>query len=527
MYYPRLRILIDPIYIQVGNLAGSSTYNQMATLVKELASRGHYVYWMIPDVDYTPSPIEDLPNVGIIRTEKVVDLFTLDGCVSDKYFSLFNRVTGKYPIDVVMTCRTGIATQLKRLLEPNRFHDTGAEMSDKLYGMPLVINEAFVQTPERSFVGEAYWLCQCMGYLSSDKTVFQSEHNMDEACKSMTNYIVASKVMDFAKNRAEIVPFGVNCEQLDQYFDEKYAFLDKNKFKVMSIGRLMGVSHVEYLDWFDYLYKSGMDDCELTLSLSGQLSGPIRTRLGKMGYDYKNNLGRQVKLYEYNNRDNFLRMLRTYDCFFAVTSHQDQPGGVWEALYLGVPGLIPESDYQRSFFKDYPFVIKANDKKDFLSKLLWIREHRQEAREMVKPWRDLIREKYNTNINNKKIADIIEDAAYNTINRYYTPKGVLTFMEQLKGETYSWNDVINFLKRQGKIGVRIGDATVRQPFTYSYGSIKLGMARCGYVDTCESSTPFFVRKDIFEGDNYDKTTNKSEKTNKGESLESIKKEGSG
>ena len=39
MYYPRLRILIDPIYIQVGNLGGSSTYNQMATLVKELAQR--------------------------------------------------------------------------------------------------------------------------------------------------------------------------------------------------------------------------------------------------------------------------------------------------------------------------------------------------------------------------------------------------------------------------------------------------------------------------------------------------------
>lgn len=518
MYYPRLRILIDPIYIQVGNLGGSSTYNQMATLVKELAQRGHYVYWMVPDVDYKPSDIEGLPNVGIIRTEKVVDLFTLDGCVSDKYFSLFNRVTGKYHVDVVMTCRTGMATQLKRLLEPNRFHDTGAEMSDKLYGMPLVINEAFVQTPERSFVGEAYWMCQCMGYLTSDMTIFQSEHNKDEACKSMGNYIVTSKIMDFAKNRAKIVPFGVNCEQLDQYYNENYAFLDKNKFKVMSIGRLMGVSHVEYLDWFDYLYKSGMDDCELTLSLSGQLSGPIRTRLGKMGFDYKNNLGRQVKLYEYNNRDNFLRMLRSYDCFFAVTSHQDQPGGVWEALYLGVPGIIPESDYQKSFFADYPFVIKKSDKKDFIAKLLWIREHRQEAREMVKPWRDIIRKKYNTNINNKLIADAIEEVAYNHVNRYYTPKGVLKFLEQLKGETYTWNDVINFLKRQGQIGVRIGDATVRQPFTYSFGSIKLGMSRCGYVDTCESSIPFFVRKDIFERGNYAKH---KDKTN---DLESLKKE---
>lgn len=496
IYYPKLRILIDPIYIQVGNLGGSSTYNQMATLVKELADRGHFIYWMIPDVEYKPSEIESLPNVGVIRTEKVVDLFTLDGCISDKYFSLFNRVSGKYHVDVVMTCRTGVATQLKRLLEPNRFHDGGGDFSDKLYGMPIIINEAFVQTPERSFTGEAYWLCQCMGYLTSDKTIFQSEHNKDEVIQSMNKYIVSSRVMDFARKRADVIPFGVNCTQLDSYYNENYTGLD-DKFKVMSIGRLMGVSHVEYLEWFDYLYKSGMSDCEMTLSLSGQLSGPIRTRLENLGFDYKNNLGRQFKLYEYNNRDNFLRMLRGYDCFVAVTSHQDQPGGIWEALYLGVPGIIPESDYQKSFFKDYPFVIKPNDKEDFIAKLLWIREHRKEARELVKPWRDIIRTQYNTNINNKRIADVIEDVAYTHVNRYHTPQGVLKFMEQLKGEEYSWNDVINFLKRQGKIGVRIGDASVRQPFTYSFGSIKLGMARCGYVDTCESSTPYFVRKDVY------------------------------
>lgn len=519
MYYPRLRILIDPIYIQVGNLGGSSTYHQMATLVKELAERGHYIYWMIPDVDYKPSNIENLPNVGIIRTEKIVDQFTLDGCISDKYFSLFNRVTGKYHVDVVMTCRTGIATQLKRLLEPNRFHDTGGDMSDKLYGMPVVINEAFVQTPPKDFVGEAYWMCQCMGYLTSDYTIIQSEHNLNTICKNMCDYIVPSRVMEFAKNRAPIIPYGVDCKALDTYYNENYFGLDNN-FKVMSLGRLMGTSYIEFLEWFDYLYKSGMDDCEMTLSLSGQLSGPIRTRLGKMGFDYKNNLGRQFKLYEYNNRDNFLRMLRSYDCFVSVTSHQDYPTGVCEAVYMGIPGILPESDYQQTFFKDYPFVIKPSDKKDFLAKLLWIREHRQEAREMVKPWRDIIRKNHNTNINNKKIADVIEKAGYDSVNRYYTPKGVLNFIEQLKGETYTWNDVINFLKRQGKIGVRIGDATVRQPFTYSYGSIKLGMARCGYVDTCESSTSFFVRKDIFERGNYAKN---NDKTN---NLESIKKEGS-
>jgi hypothetical protein len=60
---PRLRVLLDPVYVQAANLGSSSTYQKYVAIVKELVSRGHFVYWMIPDVEYTANPIENHPSV--------------------------------------------------------------------------------------------------------------------------------------------------------------------------------------------------------------------------------------------------------------------------------------------------------------------------------------------------------------------------------------------------------------------------------------------------------------------------------
>ena len=48
---PFLRIAIDAVYVQVANLTSSSTYHKYVSLVRELVARGHYVYWLLPDVE--------------------------------------------------------------------------------------------------------------------------------------------------------------------------------------------------------------------------------------------------------------------------------------------------------------------------------------------------------------------------------------------------------------------------------------------------------------------------------------------
>ena len=89
---PRLRILLDPVYIQVANLHASSTYNKYKKLVAEMVSRGHFVYWMLPDVEYDHDPIEEHSNVAVIRTSYIQDQFVVDGLVTDEFFNLFNRI---------------------------------------------------------------------------------------------------------------------------------------------------------------------------------------------------------------------------------------------------------------------------------------------------------------------------------------------------------------------------------------------------------------------------------------------------
>ncbi len=497
IYRPRLRILIDPVYVQISNLSGSSTYRKYVTLVRELVKRGHFVYWMVPDeAKYTPDEIENHPHVGVIRTSPIQDQFVVDGLVTDEFFNLFNRVAGKYHVDVLCTSRNSLAAYYKRLLEPPRFHDNRGNYTDKGYGLPTVLIEEFPQTKQRQNSGEAYWLMQCLGYLASDKTVFLSDHNREEVTKEMGEIFLTSRVNRFAQEQAAVIPAGIECEQLDTLYDAE-RWKAETGFRVVSIGRIFGVSYIEYLPWFDYLFKSGMDDVQLTISLSGALGGPMRSKLEKIGFDFAN-VGKQFRILENNNRANFIRQLRGYHAFICPMSHLDHPTGLFEALYMGLPGIIPVSDYQQSFFKDYPFVIEPKDKAGLLAMLSWIRDNKEEARQMILPWRDIIREKYNAKTSISLLADEIEGQARGHINRFKTSGAVIKFCKELKGKRYTFDDVVAYLNKSGHLGVSIGDMGIRTTFTYARGAIHHTMALAGFVDPCDSPIDTFVRRDIFD-----------------------------
>lgn len=499
---PRLRILIDPVYVQVSNLTSSSTYNKYVTLCRELVRRGHFVYWMVPDSEYTPHDIENHPNVGIIRTSAIQDQFIVDGMITDKFYNLFNRVAGKYHIDALLTSRTSFGLVYKRILEAPRFHDTDTAYTDKAYGLPTVIVEEFPQTRERQHSSRSYWMMQCQGYLGADMTVFLSDHNRDEVIKEMYEWFVPSKVRKFQNEQVVIVPSGIETKELDGYYDDTRWQHEKG-FQVLSIGRIMSVGYLEFLDWFDYLYKSGMSDARLTISLSGALGGPMRAKLGGIGIDLKSNVGRQMRILENNPRVNFLKAMRNYHCFIAPMSHLDHPTGIFEAVYLGLPGVMPVSDYQKTFFPDWPWVINPKDKVGFLSHLKWINENREEARELVKPWRDRIRQLYDAPTNISRMVDSIEGVARTTIENFRTSKGVVDFMRELKGDVYSWEDLVNYLKRQGRMGVSIGNQNIRQTFTYSRSAIHHSMRLAGFVDPCDDARDYFVREDVFKSGTWE------------------------
>lgn len=492
---PRLRILIDPVYIQAANLGSSSTYNKYVSLVRELVGRGHYVYWMLPDGEYHANEIENHPNVGIIRTSHISDQFVVDGMITDDFFNLFNRMAGTYQVDLICTSRTGASSMIKRVLEAPRFHDTGGKYTDKHYALPMVVIEEFPQTRERSHAGEAYWLAQCQGYLTADGTVFISNHNRSEVVEGMLPIYRQSIIADWTKTTL-VSPSGIEIEELDRYYDPN-GCRDEKTFNVISVGRLMGVSYTQYLNWFDYLFRAGMSDVQLTISLSGKLGGPIKAKLSK--YDvHLDSHNPQFKLMENNTRRNFLKMLRRYHAGIVPMSHLDCPVGVSEAIYMGVPLIMPEADYQETFFPNYPFVIAPSDRAGLVAKLMWIRENREEAKEMLEPWRDNIRETFDARKNIVQVADFLEVKAREPLSKFKTSGAILDFLSELKGEQYSFGDIVSFLRNSGRMGISIGDLGIRATWTYGRGTIHQAMRYMGYVDLCNGPEEVFVRKDVFE-----------------------------
>jgi len=441
--------------------------------------------------------MEDNPNVGIIRTSAAQDQFIVDGLITDNFFNLFNRIAGKYQVDVLCTSRNSLALTYKRLLEAPRFFDSDKTYTDKSYGLPVVLLEEFPQTKKRQHSANAYFMNQCLGYISSDKTIFLSDHNREEIVEEMKDYIVMNKIQKWVE-RTRIIPAGIETAQLDKLYAPDRWEVEKG-FQVISIGRIFGPTYVEFLPWFDYLFKAGLDDVCLSITMSGKLSGPMKAKLQKVGFDFAN-VGRQFKIFENNPRSNFLRMLRKYHAFFAPVSHLDHPTGILEAMYMGIPGVLPISDYQQTFFKDYPFVINPKKKEELIGTLAWIRDNKAEARQMVLPWRDIIREKYDAPKNIILLADQVEEAARGKIDKFSTSRGVVDMLRELKGESYTWDDVVAYLKTAGWMGVSIGNMKVRTTFTYGRSAIHHAMRQIGYVDTCVNEKEHFVRRDIFERD---------------------------
>jgi len=500
----RLRILCDPIYIQISNLSSSSTYHRWVNLICELVKRGHFVYWMIPEADYTPHPLESHPQVGVIRTAPIQDQFLLDVMVPENHINLFNRISGKYHIDMVITQRTGMANGYKESLQSCRFHDTDTAYTDKSYGLPVCIIEGFPQTKQKDHISRAYALRQHVGYFSAEMTFFQSDHNREAITKEMLDVFRSSLVDKWIAERTTVLAPGIKVHDLDRHYDpERYKV--ETGFNVLSIGRIFGQSYAEYLPWFDYLYKAGQD-VSLTISLSGALGGPMRAKLMGLGFDFDNGVGRQFKVMTKVPKAEYLPSIKRFHAFICPVSHYDHPTGLLEAIYLGVPGVIPVSDYQRTFFPDWPWVIKPSDKAGMLAALNDIRENPEEARAKVLPWRDRIRGQYDATVNNEVICDEIEKQARQPIDNFKTSSGVVNLLKDLKGTNYTFPDVIAYLRTTGRLGVSVGDQTIRQTFTYARAAIHHALNLAGYVDTCDSAEELFVRRDIFERDYLTKTS---------------------
>lgn len=496
---PRLRILLDPIYIQAANLGSSSTHNRWSRLVKVLIERGHYIYWMLPDKEYTlkvENDYEGHPQVGVIRTDYIQDQFVIDGLVSSDFFNLFNRIAGKYHIDIVVTGRTGAASMIKKTLESPRFHDKGKghRYTDKHYGLPMAVIEGFPQTQENQFVGEAYWLGQCQGYMTADTTFFLSEHNRAEITSAMTSTYTTSAIRKFV-DKTMICPTGVHLPTMDRLYQPDRWKVEK-QFRVISVGRLMSAGYREYLAWFDYIYRSGVD-AKLIVSLAGSLGGPTAAALKKMGVNFDAD-NPQFQLILNNPRENFLKLLNTVHAGIVPVHHYDSPAGPGEALYMGVPLIIPESDYQKTFFPDYPFTIKPSDKAQMLAFLQEIKEDPQAARDKIAPYRELIRERLDIEANTLRMADRIEELAREPLSRFKTSGAILGFLSELKGARYTFADVVAYLRKCGVMGISIGDLGIRSTWTYGRGTIHHAMRYSGYIDICDGPDEVFVRRDVFE-----------------------------
>jgi hypothetical protein len=120
------------------------------------------------------------------------------------------------------------------------------------------------------------------------------------------------------------------------------------------------------------------------------------------------------------------------------------------------------------------------------------------AREQIEPWRQRIRETFNAPVNMRQLCNDIEKVARDPLPRFKTSGAILDFLSELKGDRYTFGDIVAYLRKAGRMGISIGDLGIRATWTYGRGTIHHAMRYVGFVDLCDGPDEVFVRKEVFE-----------------------------
>jgi hypothetical protein len=133
--------------------------------------------------------------------------------------------------------------------------------------------------------------------------------------------------------------------------------------------------------------------------------------------------------------------------------------------------------------------------RDIASKIRYLREIKEDpqaARDKIATWRDYIRRTFDAPANIRTLCDRVEEVARAPLPRFKTSGAILDFLSELKGDRYTFGDVVEYLRASGRMGISVGDLGIRATWTYGRGTIHHAMRYTGFVDTCDSPDEVFL-----------------------------------
>lgn len=340
-----MKILLDCV-VTTTDPAKCSSNVQFLTFVKQTLERRSdvFFYWLIPDwieKGKFEATYPQHPNVRYIpipqhmdRTKEYVTLFEyLDDAIA------FNG--SLWDFDVLLTMRSGLATQMKMLMESPR-KSLKARMKQLWLIEEMVIAD-FKKTVINLLPGlQDLWTVT--GYLAADRVWFVSQFDKPGVINAAKGYLTPSRVMEIDK---KVVVTG--------YASEVVCRLKKPEhFPAPENGKPFCIAHAGRLE-----KANRIEDINNLMVKTFVMKGAKVELLVCTVTDVDKVFDQSVVTVKHASRDEFWQLID--EKMHVIIKLSDEGGSTMsllEPMMRGVPAIVgPRKQTEATLGKDYPFIV--------------------------------------------------------------------------------------------------------------------------------------------------------------------------
>lgn len=342
------------------NMATCSVYHTAKYFIKSLADRGHYIYWCAPK-RYTESVLKAEPEY-IDRPEiKWIDIDSAPGLsrktyhflsrIEDEFCDLFRETgNGVYHYDAIVTGRH-VATAY---LQSNLFSPVDRHRMSVNPPIYNVIPYIFSPKNQSGAHYKEFELSQALGMIGCYNVV-TGKFDVEMLRASARKYLSPSALSEaLGSTRVLLFSSSLYPEKLDPFV---LSVKERRKNKTFTFNFANAESTVHKFESFvTRVSKMFAVGRKVKMIITATSQG-ANTDIPKHLLEWPG-----VERYVHLPQQEFFKKLKECHAFIASDREGETSPSVWEQLYLGLIGILPNRRWCRDLVPgDYPFIYNSPD----------------------------------------------------------------------------------------------------------------------------------------------------------------------
>ncbi len=428
-----MRVVILPI-VTFTNTAGESEYVMHRQLARDVVKSGRDAFFYLVVPRHARAQVVNEPGIQHVFEDDLGVFYEVHSERPVTFGRLFSPRRGTYPVDAILTTRTGHASALARSLWDFRGPT-----------IPVFVDESMAADYSSLVVGNTNDLdlaIRSMGYVSSAISFFDTQLELDTALRAGRRYL-SGWALDQLTEKCRLFPCGLSTAKADR---ARAAVPERaEKFTLFFGGRLNAMKRADMLaDIMERFYQSGRD---VRVVLCTPKSARFLELRGGMEF---------AEVHTEMNSEQFLKKACEAHVMLNTSQIEGFSIGLMEQLYLINVVLLPKLEWVRSLLREkydeWPFLYSTKDEAYTL--LCWVFEHWEEARAMVAWLPAWIKENFDTTRCAIDMYDAMDEwVAENPTWRFSSDKDelLLRAVYRLKGEQFTIDDFFRFVVQESEV----------------------------------------------------------------------------